>query len=104
EAARRPLAGRTRPEVRDVEGLREPVLAGRVPDRQTRPYPQRALRRGRVRPHGTPDPAATRRARPRAGGPRRYDADGADHARALPRLRPPAWGLRRLATGAGSGK
>src|SRR5207248_1047214 len=96
EAARRRLARRTGSQVRDVECLPEPVLARRVPDRQSRLHPQRALRRGRVRPDRTVDSPAARRAGTREGGARRYDANRADDTRDLARLRAPALELRWL--------
>ena len=45
----------------DLGRLRQPVLAGRVPDRRPRPRPPRPLRRGRLRPDRGGDPRAAAR-------------------------------------------
>ena len=51
-------------EIRDLERLREPLLAGRVLRRLQGPGPLRRLRRGRIRQERTGDPRA---ARPKPG-------------------------------------
>ncbi len=86
EAARDHLSRRAGQPVQDVGRVREPVLAGGVPDRQDRPHPSHELRRRRVREDREPDPATARR-EGREGAPgRRRDADGAADAGDVPGL------------------
>jgi cytochrome c biogenesis protein CcdA/thiol-disulfide isomerase/thioredoxin len=50
--------------VRDMAGVQQPILAGRLPDRRHGPHPLRALRRGRLQPDRGRDPRSARRSRP----------------------------------------
>ena len=62
------LPGRGRQRLRDLERVRQPLLAGAVLHRQGGHHPRRALRRRTLRAIRAPDPAAARRrarARPR---------------------------------------
>ena len=61
-------------EVRHLDRVRQPVLAGRVPDRPQRPHPPRPFRRGRVRRHRAARSACCS-ARSRRAGVRRTLAD-----------------------------
>ena len=80
------LSGRPGQSLQDVGRLREPVLAGRVSDRQDRPHPAYELRRGRVRQDREPDPTAARHEGREGTTGRRCDTDGSAHARNVPRL------------------
>ena len=75
---RHPLPGRAGQRLRHLERLRQPVLAGEVPDRREGPGALHALRRGRLREDRERDPRACSRrpgaapgARARASGERR---------------------------------
>ena len=74
---RHPLPGRAGQRLRHLERLRQPVLAGRVPDRRARPRALRALRRGRLRQDRGGDPRAAGRGR----APQRRRERRADGAR-----------------------
>ena len=102
---RRPVPGRSRQRLLDLAGVREPVLAGEVRDRQARPPALRALRRGRVRADRARDPAAARGGRPTCPRGRDRLRPASDRVRPddagdLPRL-PAARPLRRLAAAPG---
>ena len=74
---RRPLPGRRRQRLRHLERVRQPVLAGRVPDRRARPRPRGQVRRGRLLEDRERDPLAPGRARrgpPEGPPPRRPHA------------------------------
>ncbi len=104
EGVRRPLSGRDRQQLRHLEQLRQPVLAGRVPDRRSWTCPRGPLRRGRVLEDRGRDPLAARGTRRRASegcAPRRPHARLRRHPRVLPRLGP-ARSLRRLPAQAGA--
>ncbi len=60
---RHQVPGRPGQRPRHLERLRQPVLAGRVPDRRRGPGARDALRRGRLRQDGVRDPLAAGRAR-----------------------------------------
>ena len=105
QAARRPLPGRARQRVRDLDGVREPVLAGEVPDRPQRARPLRPLRRGRA----TTSPSRTsgallgeKPARARLREAARPDPVRAADAGVVPRLRA-ARPLHRLEAPPGQG-
>ena len=86
----RHVAGRARQRLRDVDGVLEPVLAGRLPDRQVRPRARLPLRRGRVRRDRARDPLAARAGGASVPGARRgrgRDADRAGDAGVVPRQR-----------------
>ena len=59
------VPGRARQRLQDLERVPEPVLAGEVPDRPSRPPALRPLRRGRVRHDRGADPHSARRERGR---------------------------------------
>ena len=78
---------------RHLGRLRQPVLAGEVPDRRRRPRPLRPLRRGRLRGDRVGDPQPARRGGQRTGSAtgvgetgRRDGRPERPHARDLPRL------------------
>ena len=81
-AQRHPLPGRPGQRPRDLERLRQPVLAGRVLHRRPGQRPLRPLRRGRLRREGEGDPRAARRGRPPG---RRAAMSGAHGHRSLDR-------------------
>lgn len=62
EGASDRLPGRCRQRVRDLERLRQPLLAGAVLRRRGRHHPRPPLRRRALRAIGAPDPAAARHA------------------------------------------
>ena len=86
QATRHHVSGRAGQRLQDLGQLREPVLAGRVPDRPDRPRSPHPFRRGRIQRHRAVDSQAARRpGRDRTPGAR-PDADRARHARDLSRL------------------
>ena len=95
--------GRGRQRLRDLERLRQPLLAGALLRRRGRRHPRPALRRRTLRAIGARHPAAARRRaraclgrRGRRGGGGRLGPPG--YARDLSRLRPQRR-LRRLGPG-----
>ena len=84
------VPGRAGQQPRHLERVRQPVLAGRVPDRRARARALRAFRRGRLR--------AGRARHPHAAGRGGGEAARVDHARARPGARRgwprprPTWG------------
>ena len=92
EGARDRLPGRGRQRLRDLERLRQPLLAGALLRRRRRHHPRPPLRRGPLRAIGARHPAAARR-RARARLRRRARRRGGSrlgppaHARDLSRLR-----------------
>ena len=60
QAARHPLPGRAGQQLRDLDELRQRVLAGRLPDRPAGPDPGVLHRRGRLRRDRVGHPAAAR--------------------------------------------
>ncbi len=92
DRARDRLSGRGRQRLRDLERVRQPLLAGAVLHRRGRDHPRSALRRRTLRAIRARDPAAARRrARARLGRRRRRRGAGRlgepAHARDLSRLR-----------------
>ena len=71
DAERPRLPRRPGQRLRHLGRLRQPVLAGEVPDRRQGPGPLRPLRRGRIRQDRSGDPRAARRSRPPARRPGR---------------------------------
>ena len=84
---RDPLPGGPGQRPRHLERVRQPVLAGQVPDRRERRGPLRPLRRGQLRPDRGGDPLAARRGR--AGAARRRARSRTQVERPDPTLRTP---------------
>ena len=61
QATRHHVSGRAGQRLQDLGQLREPVLAGRVPDRPDRPRSPHPFRRGRIQRHRAVDSQAARR-------------------------------------------
>ena len=86
EATRGQVPGGAGQPLQDLGHLRQPVLAGGVPDRPRRPDSAHAFRRGRVRADRAADPPPAERQGAEGARGRRHDTERAAHARDVPRV------------------